>query len=414
MARESTFRVMLYGIPAAMDCVMGIFSFIGPVRAAILGYDPLIAGSMVAARAIFKFLFGFVVAWYLKPHNAPAILIGSFVVMIGVCLLGLFATNVTMLYVTSGLSGVCSASYSASFQLYMTIVDKKETRPLIKTIGTFTMSWSAGMAFGPFITGFLMELGRPADGLGESIGWVYTYLAAAFLSTLALIVMSWIIKQSSQTMRRHLDALKARMASGESHDGPDFAWLGWVMATVGIMTLGMARGVFPAGVTQAGMPEWRSGLIMTVQTLAITLAAFFLGRHSKWLYSGPGMFVIGLVGSVGLALHALPLFLGLGELDMVWPYYVASVLFGGYIGVVYIYSGFHSLIHPFRSGRYIALNETLGAMGMTAGPLLGGWLASRYGFFYPFVIFAGATLLVAVFQWVVYYGAAKRAKGRRS
>lgn len=402
MARERTFRILLYGIPAAMDCVQGIFSFIGPVRAAILGYDPLVAGSMIAARAICKFVFGFLVARYLKPHNARRILVASFFVTFGVCLMGLFATNVTMLYITSGLAGVCSALYSASFQVFMTIVDTKGERPLIRTIGTFTMSWSAGMSFGPFITGFLMELGRPVDGAGESVGWVYTYLAAAALVALAMAALAAILTHSSQLMKRHLDDLKTREKSASRGSSPDFAWLGWTMATIGVMTLGMVRGVFPSGVTQAGMPEWCSGLIMTVQTLAITLVAYILGRGSRWLYSGAGMFVIGLAGSAGLLLYALPHFLGGGETDSVWQYYLASLLFGGYSGVVYIYSGFHSLVHPLRSGRNIALNETLGAMGMTAGPVLGGWLANRYGFFSPYVVFAGITFLVALFQWFAH------------
>ncbi|MCL2001767.1 MAG: hypothetical protein FWG74_10055 [Planctomycetes bacterium] len=51
MGNKSLFRLMLYLMPATVDCITGIFIFIGPVRATILGYDPLVAGSMVAARA---------------------------------------------------------------------------------------------------------------------------------------------------------------------------------------------------------------------------------------------------------------------------------------------------------------------------------------------------------------------------
>lgn len=396
------FRYLLYLMPALMDCVSGIFLYIGPVRATILGYDPLVAGSMVTARAVACCVCSWVISRFLTLANAVRLLLFSTAMYMLAALLGLFATNLAMLYVTSTLAGMFMVGFSASFQLFMKIVDANDRRPLSRVVGAYTFSWCVGMSFGPFITGFLMQLGKPAGG-GESIGWMYSYLAAAFLILITFLCQLWVVRTSADHMRRHLSSDPAAdIDLSEGRGKPDLAWLGWATAVVGCVVLGVVRGTFPSGVTQAGMPEWRSGLMMSLVAAFMGIFSLWLSMGHTWMYSGRIMGMIGTMGMAGFGLYVLPNLAGWGILDHAWQFYVGSVLVGCYSGVVYLYSGFHSLAHPDKAGRNISLNETFLAGGMIAGPLLGGWIAKGHGFYMPFMLSAGLVAALTLFQFFAH------------
>lgn len=392
------FRVLLYASMACMDCVSGIIIFIGPVRATILGYDPLIAGSMVTARSICGCLASYAVSRFLTSSNSIRLLFLSNIMYFVSALLGLWATNLAMLYVTSAMAGVFMAVFSAAFQVFMKDVDSSPVRPLSRVIGAYTFAWCGGMAFGPFITGFLMELGKPKGGVGLSVGWFYTYLVAAGLTLFTFFTLLWVRKVTADHMRRHLAGEGETIDVSESRGRPDLAWMGWVMACVGSIVLGTLRAVFPAGVTQAGMPEWRSGMVMTLVALATGCFALLVSFNSRLLYSGRRMFAVGVLGLAGYVMFFLPWLLGWSLLEHVGQYYAGGIMVGCFSGIMYLYSGFHSLAHPERAGRNISLNEFFLAIGMVTGTLGGGWLAKHYGFYPPFVLSAVLVLLLAAFQ----------------
>lgn len=401
MARKR-FRFLLYMTMALMDCVSGIFIFIGPVRAILLGYDPLVAGSMVTARAVFCFLATFGIARFLNSRNSLKFLFFSNAMYFVAAMLGLWATNIAMLYLTSSLAGVFMSIFSASFQVFMKDVDSSETRPLSRVVGSYTFAWCVGMSFGPSLTGFLMELGKPGDGVGLSIGWFYTYLAAAGMILLTFVTLVWLRRVSRDHMRAHLARMGAAVDTSEGRGKPDLAWLGWVMAASGSLVLGVVRAVFPAGVTQAGMPEWRSGLMMMLVAFSMGCFAYIVSLGHKWMYSGGRMALFGGIGLAAMFLYLLPRIMGWGMLDHSWQFYLAALLAGCYSGVVYLYSGFHSLAHPEKAGRNIALNEGFLAIGMTVGTLGGGWVAKHYGFYPPFVVSAVVVAALAICQFVAH------------
>ncbi len=396
------FRIVLYLMMAFMDCVSGIFMFIGPVRATLLGADPLIAGSMVTARAVTCCLTSFIISRYLTSRNSVRMIFVSTALYFASALLGLFATNIAMLYVTSALAGVFMVIFSASFQVFVKDVDSSETRPLSQVVGTYTFAWCAGMSFGPFITGSLMELGSKDAATGLSNGWMYAYLAAAGLIFLTLAGLVWIHRATREHLRLRLAEVLDNVDLPQKARGPDLAWMGWLMALVGTMTLGVVRAVFPAGVTRAGMPEWRSGLMMTLVALFMGLFALAVSRKGSRLSSGRSLLAIGAVGFVGCGLYVLPRAMGWGMLEHVWPYYAASILAGSYSGVVYLYSAYHSLAHPEKHGRNISLNETFLALGMTSGTLGGGWVAKHYGFYPPFLLASFLVAGLALFQFFAH------------
>ncbi|MCL2001768.1 MAG: MFS transporter [Planctomycetes bacterium] len=316
----------------------------------------------------------------------------------GVCILGMAAVNLTMLYLTSFLVGVFQVIFFASFQLFMKDVDTDDSKPLPRVVGSYTLAWNIGMSLGPILTGFLMRLGDTAGGAAKGSGWIYAYLAAACLSLSLLGVMFWVVKKSRKTEKWRQAGITAPAARTETGEKPDLAWLGWTMAFLVIAGGGIIRGVFPSVATRAGMLEWRTGSVMTVLALAAGLFAYGLSWGRKWMYSGPAMLILAVIGTGGAIHFVVPRLAGWEFTDSLGWFYLGAVLFGGYMGSAYLYSGFHSLAHPEKAGRNIALNEFFVAGGAILGPLAGGWLARSHGYHFSFILAAALAIIVGVFQ----------------
>ncbi|MDR2392430.1 MAG: MFS transporter [Planctomycetota bacterium] len=395
------FRLTLYLMPAMLDCITGIFIFIGPVRATLMGYDPLVAGSLVTARSVACCLVGILLSRIITPRNAIKLMFFSNIMLVWICLLGLAATNLTMLYVTTGLVGTFQVIFFSSFQLFMKMADEDDSKPLSRVVGSYTLAWCAGMSLGPFITGIAMRIGRTENGVGEGTGWMYAYLAAVVLTLALLAVLVKVSKESRAVISRRWQGETIIGKTTAAAEGrPNLAWLGWFMGFFGLASSGIVKGVFPSGATRAGMPEWRSGAVMMTMALATGIFAYMLSRRWRWLYSGASMLGFGLLGAAGLLFFLMPSLLGQGIADQAWQYYLAALIFGCYCGVAYLYSGFHALVHPQTAGRNISLNECFISGGAIVGPLLGGWTAREYGFYTPFAL---ASILVGVLGAFQYY-----------
>jgi MFS family permease len=395
-------------MPAMLDCITGIFLFIGPVRATILGYDPLVAGSMVTARSLACCLIGLLTARILTNRNAVRLMFLGNIMMLGVCLLGLAAANLAMLYATSFLLGAFQVIFYTPFQLFMKQVDVDASKPLSRAVGSYTAAWCVGMSFGPFITGFLMRFNGSGNGAGDSSGWIYSYLAAAALTAAMLAILIWVAKNSREFRRRTPDPKDAPAAVPGGEKWPDLAWLGWSMGFFSLIALGMIKGVFPAEMTRAGQPGWLTGSLMMVLSFTTGVFAYAASARWRWLYSGPAMFGFGLLGTAGLLLFLYPAWAGQDLIANAWPYFAAMLLFGSYAGVAFLYSGFHALAHPKKAGRNISLNECFISAGVMTGPLLGGWLAKRHGFFPPFELAAVLIGLLGAFQLLAHRKYGKR------
>ena len=405
------FRLTLYLMPAMLDCITGIFIFIGPVRATLMGYDPLVAGSLVTARSVACCLIGILVSRIITPRNAVKLMFFSDVMLVWVCLLGLAATDLTMLYVTTGLVGTFQVIFFSSFQLFMKMADEDDSKPLSQVVGSYTLAWCAGMSLGPFITGLTMRIGRPESGAGEGTGWIYAYLTAVVLTLALLAVLVKVSRESRAVIsRRWQGETVIGRTTGADEGWPNLAWLGWMMVFFGLASSGIVKGVFPSEATRAGMPEWRSGTIMMTMALATGIFAYALSRRWRWLYSGASMLVWGLFGAAGLVFFLVPDLLGQGIADRDWQYYLAALIFGCYCGVAYLYSGFHALVHPQTAGRNITLNECCIAGGAIIGPLVGGWTAREYGFSAPFGLASILVGMLGAFQFYAHrkYGARRR------
>jgi MFS family permease len=75
-----------------------------------------------------------------------------------------------------------------------------------------------------------------------------------------------------------------------------------------------------------------------------------------------------------------------------------AMLFGTYTGAFCFYMVFHSLVHPERAGRYVAVNEALVGITGFLAPLAGGLMADAWGFRWPYLCAAGLMLVATAVQ----------------
>ena len=99
---------------------------------------------------------------------------------------------------------------------------------------------------------------------------------------------------------------------------------------------------------------------------------------------------LGLVGLSGFGVSLLPFIDGVKLLTVsvrTLGLYASVACYGVFSGSFYFKLVFYSLVHPHRSAKYVAVNETIIGICGVAGPALAGMLADRFGFaFFPVVL----------------------------
>jgi MFS family permease len=188
---------------------------------------------------------------------------------------------------------------------------------------------------------------------------------------------------------------------------PDLAWMGWVAAGTGILVLSFIRGVFPVRAeTTLHLTQSLQGLLFFLLSLVQAFTGLFLCRSRVWMYGRGGLLAFGLagiLGSLALGFARTPLMLAIG-----------AILFGLYAGGFFFYMVFHALIHPGRSARYVAINETVVGLASLTGAILGGGIADRFGFGSLYILGAALILATLSFQTAVIGVSGTAKAGSRS
>ena len=118
------------------------------------------------------------------------------------------------------------------------------------------------------------------------------------------------------------------------------------------------------------------------------------------MYLVKPVLLFGFSGILGLLLF--------GSAASVKLFCLAAICFGIYSGSFFFYFVFHSLVHPTRSSRYVAINETVVGICGIVGPLTGGLMADHWGFGAPYYFMAAMVALAVCFKALVHYKHADR------
>ncbi|MCX7934904.1 MAG: MFS transporter [Planctomycetota bacterium] len=372
--------MIVYLFPLLMDAVVAAAVFVATLRAAAAGWSASAVAGLCAVAAITYSLASAALSRFLTPANAVRFLRFACLLSALACSLLAAVPALLFLWFLLPLLTVGMALFFAPFQIFMKEREGGQ-RSLAHSTGLYTFAWSTGYALGPFIAGWLWAWR----------GWQTTYLAdiAACLLTLVLLERNNRMPAPSSAAPQG----SAVVASPKS-SLPDLAWMAWLAGGLGCLTIAIIRSVFPSTSVQRHLDEAQCGMIFALLSGFQAITGLALTRGRGWMYRPAPLTVFGICGISGLFAFALG--------NTFRDFLLAAGLYGIYSGSFFFYFVWHSLAHPEKSGRYIAINEAIVGITGVIGPVCGGALADACGMIWPYLASAFLVAAVVVVQWLVH------------
>ena len=377
-------RFLIYLFPAMMDMVVGAVFFVTAVRYSESGASSLTVTGVMATWAFIYSLCSFAVGRVVNHKNAAQIIVisGGAVTLLSTGYIVVPALGAQ--YLWTALMGVAAALFFTPFQVFMKSLEHGEDGSVVRSTALYTFSWSFGMACGPFICGYVWP----------NFGWQWCYVMNA---TMGLTVAAGIWKLKKYADRHH-ETVSVTGKSAKSEDYskmPDLAWLGWLAAGVGCITVAVIRSLFPVKAAILELSKTDQGVILAIVSFTQAFIGLAFIRSKFWMYRPVPVALFSLSGLLGLLLF------GMGSKP--GTFYMAALFYGIYSGMFFFYLVFHSLVHPTRSSKYVAINEAVVGITSIIGPIAGGVIADKTNSSMPFYVVGILVLLVMAVQARVHY-----------
>ena len=378
-------RFLIYLFPAVMDMMLGGALFVGAVRVSDAGGSATAVTAVLTTWALTYAIASQFVGRLVTSRNSGWLLIAGS--LLTAACAGAFVAfpQIEVIYVLTVMKGVATALFFIPFQIFMKAVEQDNPQGLVRPTALYTLSWSSGIAVGPFVCGFIFQT--------FDWQWCHAFNAVAALITAAGLLL----------LRHHADghppspASKAPASPAPTVDYskmPDLAWLAWVCSGGGILVLSLTRGLFPKTGSDLDISKFQQGIVLAILSGVQGLTGLCLIRSRTWMYRAGPVALFALVGCVGAVLF------GLGERPL--TFYAAAACLGVYSGSFFFYFVFHALVHPERSARYVAINESVVGTAAVVGTIGGGMIADQFGHSVPYLASAGLVAAILVFQAAVH------------
>jgi MFS family permease len=366
-------RFFIYLFPAMIDLVLGAVFFISTVQIAESGEKPIMSTVILSLCAVFYMVFSQVAGLIVKPANAGNVIFSACLLIMGSSLAYIVFPSINALYVLVCCVSIGSAFFFAPFQVFMKTVESDRPRGLSYSVGMYTLAWSTGMGLGPFISGVIKQFGN----------WNICYIINAVVALITGIGILCLkhhakLSVSNDEVEEHQDFV-------DYSKFPDLAWLGWLASGIGCLAVNVIRSYFATTGKLQGMAEVSQGTVLAVLSITQGIVGLLLCRSRFWMYRPLPILSFGIFGVVGL------LFFSFGTTALF--FYIGAACFGIYSGAFFFYLVFHSLVHPERSGRYVAINESVVGGTTIVGALMAGYLADAVSTSFPYT---GSMLLVGL------------------
>jgi DHA1 family quinolone resistance protein-like MFS transporter len=381
-------RFLIFLFPALMDMVFGTMFYVCPVRVAEAGGSALAVAGVVACWAITYMITNQIVGSFVNSRNAPWMLVCSSFAVAVLAILFIFVPGLIFQYIWVVFMGIVGAFFFCPFQAFMKEVDSGSPYGIARSTGLYTFSWSMGLACGPFVSAFVWT----------NAGWEWCHAlngALGIITALGII----FLKNHASSHSSSGSETKTFVPKVDYSKMPDIAWLGWLASGVGAVVVALIRGVFPRAAVDYEVSILNQGMIIGLLSFSQSITGLCLCWSKTWMYRPLPVAAFGLCGVAASAIY------GFSQEEI--GFYIASILFGIYSGGFYFYLVFHSLVHPNKSSRYVAINESIIGGAGIAGPLCGGLLADGFGISSPFYWSAVCIAIVLAYQVYVHFARRK-------
>lgn len=338
---------------------------------------PVWAGVMAASGSLPMAFFSPLWGWLADRHGRKIMveraMFGGAVITFAMGLV----SNVWQLFFLRLLSGATTGTISASIALVSTVVPRQR---LGYALGLMQMAVFLGMTLGPWIGGIM----------ADAIGYRFTFMAGGAILLLGGVFVLFgtreqFIRPSKETLAKG-DRLFSLLAYGgfPAMLALFFFFHFTVHFVAPILPL-FIETMCDAG--RGGVAS-TTGMLFAISGGAAALSAGGIGYLSDRIgYQRILLFHL-LLTAVSMLLHGAAQ--GIFHLVLLRIFYGLAA--GGILPTMNALVG--RLIPPASYGKAYGLTSSMTALGMAAGPLFGGIMASAWGYRWPFV-FVGV-LMIAV------------------
>ena len=391
-------RFLIYLFPAVADVIIAATMFVCSNRLADAGQSRTDVAIVFAAWAMAYIAGNQILARLVTSRNAAAMIIVANLLFAATSVVFVLIDNVWAIYATMAVLAVASSLFFLPFQVFMKAVEPDQHQGVVRSVAIYTFAWSLGFASGPFIAGFIYQ----------GLGWQWCF---AFTGLISLLTAFGVQLLKHHAKHHHSEAIASNQQSNAEdvnyHTMPDLAWLQWVVTGVGCLGIYSLLALLPSVGVSFAMPKSQIGSIIASLYVVQALVGLSLLRGKMWMFRPMpvmGFTVFGLVSMVGFAVSLLPALDGAEVLTVplrTIGLYASVACYGVFSGSFFFGLVFHSLVHPNRSAKYVAINETVVGICGVAGPLMAGTLADRFGFSaFPIVLIVMITGAM-ILQFVV-------------
>jgi predicted MFS family arabinose efflux permease len=377
-------RFIIFLFPVLIDFGVAAAFFITQRRGALLDWPPSHVAGLASACGVFYMACSLLAGCILTPANAGRLILASCAGMAALSVAFMFAESLPAMYAMMALLGAITAFFFAPFQVFM-----KPFAPALAGVafstGLYTLGWSTGFALGALAAGCLYI----------RLGWQATYGLIGAAAVIAAAGIIWTGRQRPAAVAAPA-APAAPQPAFEYAGFPNLAWVAWLCGGMGVLAWLAARGVFPYSGKIWRLTETEQGIVFFLIFQVQGLTGLALSRSRVWMYRAAPTAAMGLAGAGALVLF--------GFAQSAWEFYIAAALLGAYSGALFFYFVFHSLVHPKKNARYLAINEAVVGVCTAVGPWIAGLLgdADPDRNRTPYLAAAGVVAAAAVLQAVVH------------
>ncbi|MCE5341337.1 MAG: MFS transporter [Planctomycetaceae bacterium] len=392
-------RFLIYLFPAVADVILAATMFVCSNRIADAGKSRTEVAMVFAAWAAVYIFSNQILARFVTSRNAAAMMFVANLLFTAIAGVFVFIENIWAIYTAMAVLAVASALFFLPFQIFMKAVEPDQNQGVVRSVAFYTFSWSLGFASGPFIAGFIYQW----------LGWQWCF---AFTGLISLLTAFGIQLLKHHAKHHHSEAIVPNQQSCNVedinyHTMPDIAWLQWAVTGVGCLGSYALLALLPSISVSFAIPKSQVGSMIALLYVVQALVGLSFMRSKIWMFRVLpviGFTAFGLISITCFGISLLPILNGAELLTVplrTIGLYVSTAFYGVFSGSFFFGLVFHSLVHPHRSARYVAINEMVVGICGVVGPIMAGTLADRFGFSaFPITLIAMITSAM-ILQFVV-------------
>ncbi len=366
--------LFIYIYPLLINMIVGVLIFVGPMRAAENNLSLTKISLMITSYGLGYILFSLFMGKIVKPHLAKYQIVGGTVFIFLLCLILGMVNNSTLMIIIYSIIPFGASLFFNAFQAFMKDVHDINARPISWSVSSYIASLTFGFAFGPFISGWIREISS----------WNAAYFFASGVALIVAICALFFNPVKSDKGNNNVDYSYVKK--------PDLSLSGWAGSFTGILILSLFLTIFPKQSEQLELRPFITGLVIFLLNIVQPVYVRLYARHHNWVYKYNVAPFINLLAIVAL----LCFYFAQNTLGL----YAGAILFGMFLSTVGFTAVFHSLSHPVKSVRYIAVNETVVGAGFLLGPQLIHIRPAMTDFTFSYYVAIFLVVLLILFQFI--------------